>query len=184
MLTQLTFSSSLPQSFSVVRKISALYLRISALRLPTVSQLVVKMGCIDLDLQGHLAISAQKTAFNVVLVHWTRPAKGFFTSQSALVTNCYPQLCQCLVDFVCLSWWVPCIIHYMIKTMISVVWYIFIYISYGNINETWLTCWIISGTHFGSSLCAHNSNLIKLCCFDINFHQIRLSSMSWLVQIL
>ena len=35
MLTQLTFSSSLPQSFSVVLKISALYLRISALRLPT-----------------------------------------------------------------------------------------------------------------------------------------------------
>ena len=36
MLTQLTFSSSLPQSFSVVLGISALYLRISALRLPTV----------------------------------------------------------------------------------------------------------------------------------------------------
>ena len=34
--TQLTFSSSLPQSLSVVLKISALYLRISALRLPTV----------------------------------------------------------------------------------------------------------------------------------------------------
>ena len=36
-LTQLTFSSSFPQSFSVALMISALYLRISALRLPTVS---------------------------------------------------------------------------------------------------------------------------------------------------
>ena len=34
-LTQLTFSSSLPQSFSVVLRISELYLRISALRLPS-----------------------------------------------------------------------------------------------------------------------------------------------------
>ena len=35
-LTQLTFSSNLPQSFSVILRLSALYLRISALRLPTV----------------------------------------------------------------------------------------------------------------------------------------------------
>ena len=35
-LTQLTFSSSLPQNFSVVLRISALYLRISALMLPIV----------------------------------------------------------------------------------------------------------------------------------------------------
>ena len=34
-LTQLTFSSSLPQSFSVVLRISELYLTISALRLPS-----------------------------------------------------------------------------------------------------------------------------------------------------
>ena len=33
------------------------------------SQLVLKMGGIDFDLQGHLAISTKKTAFNVVLVH-------------------------------------------------------------------------------------------------------------------
>ena len=37
MLTQLTFSSNLPQSFSVALMISALYLRISASRLPTVT---------------------------------------------------------------------------------------------------------------------------------------------------
>ena len=38
------------------------------------SQLASKMGGIDFDLQGHLAISTHKTAFNVALVHWSRPA--------------------------------------------------------------------------------------------------------------
>ena len=33
------------------------------------SQLVLKIGGIDLDLQGHFAISTPKTAFNVALVH-------------------------------------------------------------------------------------------------------------------
>ena len=46
-LTQLTFSSSLPQSFSVVLRISALYLRISALRLPTVILFVSCYGVND-----------------------------------------------------------------------------------------------------------------------------------------
>ena len=51
------------------------------------SQLVLKMGGIDLDLQGHLAILTHKTAFNVALVHWSRPAKGCYTSQ---MCSCYP----------------------------------------------------------------------------------------------
>ena len=46
------------------------------------SQLVLRMGGIDLDLQGHLAISTHKTAFNVALVHWSRPAKGCYMSQT------------------------------------------------------------------------------------------------------
>ena len=33
------------------------------------SQLILIMGVIDLDLQGHLAISTQETAFNVALVY-------------------------------------------------------------------------------------------------------------------
>ena len=45
------------------------------------------MGGIDLDLQGHLAISTHKMAFNVALVHWSRPAKGCYTSQTC---SCYP----------------------------------------------------------------------------------------------
>ena len=40
------------------------------------------MGGIDLDLQGHLAISIHKTAFNVALIHWSKPAKGCYTSQT------------------------------------------------------------------------------------------------------
>ena len=32
-------------------------------------KVVLKMGVIDLDLQGHLAISTQETAFNVALVY-------------------------------------------------------------------------------------------------------------------
>ena len=40
------------------------------------------MGGIDLDIQGHLVISPKKTAFNVVLVHWSRLAKGCYTSQT------------------------------------------------------------------------------------------------------
>ena len=46
------------------------------------SQLVLEMGAIDRDLQGHLAISADKTAFNIALVHWSKPAKGCYTSQT------------------------------------------------------------------------------------------------------
>ena len=37
------------------------------------SQLVMKIGVIDLDLQGYLAIWNQEMAFNVALVHWSRP---------------------------------------------------------------------------------------------------------------
>ena len=44
------------------------------------SQLSLKMGAIDLDLQGHLAISTQETAFNIALVYWSRPAKECYTS--------------------------------------------------------------------------------------------------------
>ena len=51
------------------------------------SQLVLKMGVIDLDLQGHLAISTQETAFNVTLIHWSRQAKGCYTSQT----------CSCII---------------------------------------------------------------------------------------
>ena len=47
------------------------------------SQLVLKMGVIDLDLQGHLAIiSTQETAFNFAFVYWSKPAKGCYTSQT------------------------------------------------------------------------------------------------------
>ena len=36
-----------------------------------------EMGVIDFDFQGHLAIiSNQETAFNIAIVHWSRPAKG------------------------------------------------------------------------------------------------------------
>ena len=43
---------------------------------------VLKMGVIDLDLLGHLAISTHETAFNVALVHWSRLATGCYTSQT------------------------------------------------------------------------------------------------------
>ena len=50
------------------------------------SRLLLKMEIIDLDLQGHLAISTHKTAFNVALVHWSRTVKGCYTSQTC---SCY-----------------------------------------------------------------------------------------------
>ena len=46
------------------------------------SQLVLKMGGIDLDLQGHLAILTHKTAFNIAFVLSSRPAKGCYTYQT------------------------------------------------------------------------------------------------------
>ena len=46
------------------------------------SRLLLNMEVIDLDLQGHFGISTHKTAFNVALVHWSRPAKGCYTSQT------------------------------------------------------------------------------------------------------
>ena len=54
-------------------------------------KVVLKMGVINLDLQGHLAISTQETAFNVALVYWSRLAKGCYTSQT----------CSCLKG----GWW-------------------------------------------------------------------------------
>ena len=45
-------------------------------------QLVLKMGVIDIDFQGHLAIATHETAFNVALIFWSRPAKGCYTSQA------------------------------------------------------------------------------------------------------
>ena len=53
-------------------------------------RLVLKMGSIDLDLQGHLATSTHKTAFSVALVHWSRSAKGCYTSQTC---SCYSRKC-------------------------------------------------------------------------------------------
>ena len=53
------------------------------------SQLLLKMGLMDLDLQGYLAISSQETAFNVALVYWFRPAKECYMSQTC---SCYPYL--------------------------------------------------------------------------------------------
>ena len=50
------------------------------------------MEVIDLDVQGHLAISTQETAFNVTLVHWSRLAKGCYTSQTC---SCF--FCQTFV---------------------------------------------------------------------------------------
>ena len=44
------------------------------------SQVILKMGCIVFDLQGHLAILTHKTAFSVAIVHWSKPAKGCYTS--------------------------------------------------------------------------------------------------------
>ena len=42
------------------------------------NMLTLKKGVIDLDLQGHLAISThfefEETTFNVALVYWFRPA--------------------------------------------------------------------------------------------------------------
>ena len=43
------------------------------------------MGGIDLDLQGHMAISNHKTAFNVALVHWQRRANAAIRPKHALV---------------------------------------------------------------------------------------------------
>ena len=56
------------------------------------SQLLLKMGVIDLDLQGHLTFSAQETEFNIALVYWSRPAKGCFMSQ---ICSC-AYLCELL----------------------------------------------------------------------------------------
>ena len=52
------------------------------------SQLLLKMGLIDLDLQGYLAISSQETAFNVTVVYWSRLAKGCYTSQTCSFLIC------------------------------------------------------------------------------------------------
>ena len=55
--------------------------------------LVLNTGIIDLDLQGHLAISGfQETAFNITLVYWSRLAKGCYMYQCALVVIHYIEL--------------------------------------------------------------------------------------------
>ena len=46
------------------------------------SQLVLKMGVVDLDLQGHSAIILTQENSTVSLVYWSRPAKGCHTSQT------------------------------------------------------------------------------------------------------
>ena len=45
-------------------------------------QLLLKVGVIDRDLEDHLAISTQETAFSVALVYWSRPANVCYMSQS------------------------------------------------------------------------------------------------------
>ena len=60
------------------------------------SQLVLKMGGIDLDLQGHLAISTHKTTFNVALVHWSRPAKVCYTPQTCSCSKDWPKQFYCI----------------------------------------------------------------------------------------
>ena len=63
------------------------------------SQLVLNMGGIDLDLQGHLAISTHKTAFNVALEHWSKPAKGCYTSQTCSCWHGYHGKIE--IDHIC-----------------------------------------------------------------------------------
>ena len=46
------------------------------------SQVVLKMEGIDLDLQCNLAFSSHNAVFNVTFVHWSRPAKGCYPSQT------------------------------------------------------------------------------------------------------
>ena len=48
----------------------------------TFNVILAIMGAIDRDLQGHLAISTDKTAFHIALVHWSKPANGCYTSQT------------------------------------------------------------------------------------------------------
>ena len=62
-LTQLTFSSSLPQSCNVALVISALYLRISALKLLTVNIITLEVRIIDLR-------TAQVYCFAIFLTCW------------------------------------------------------------------------------------------------------------------
>ena len=65
------------------------------------SQLVLKIGVIDLDLQrsfGHFNSEFQETALNVALLYWSRPANGCYTSQTY---SCYsdvapvPRIVRC-----------------------------------------------------------------------------------------
>ena len=51
------------------------------------SQILLKTGLIDLDLQGYLVRSTLKTAFNVAFVHWSKLTEGCYTSQT----------CSCLI---------------------------------------------------------------------------------------
>ena len=52
------------------------------------SQLVLKIGVIDIDILGPLAIIlTEETAFNIALVYWSRPAKGCYTSQTCSCNN-------------------------------------------------------------------------------------------------
>ena len=56
-----------------------------------ICQMLLKMGIIDIYLQGHLAISTLETAFNITLVYWSRPAKGCYTSQMCSCTKNFPE---------------------------------------------------------------------------------------------
>ena len=52
------------------------------------SWLVLNMGVIDHDLQGYLAILSQDSKkWHSALLYWSRPAKGCYMSQCALVSS-------------------------------------------------------------------------------------------------
>ena len=42
----------------------------------------IEQGVIDIDLQGHLALSMHETAFNVTLVNWSSGSSGNSSSSS------------------------------------------------------------------------------------------------------
>ena len=70
------------QEIWLVRAIACIGFELESPNLHQVGILVLKMDVIDPDFQGHFAISTQETPFNVALYYWSRPAKGWYTSQT------------------------------------------------------------------------------------------------------
>ena len=83
------------------------------------------MEGIDLDLQVHLVISTHKTAFNVAHVHWSRLAKGCYTSQT------------CFCYWILFLWVAVIVRHDWLRKWLGAKQVTFHYLIY--LNQWWLS---------------------------------------------